>query len=344
MRKIISLILGCVMILSLQTGNVHAADQLYSKYVYVSDLNGNEVYAKNADDEMYPASITKLLFCLVAYDQMSSNHSMNDYAGRIKAWDLTHAWKQNLYTSGMKTKERVTYNDLFHSILFKSGAEAAYALMRFTFKKESKAVQAMNKKCDELSMDDSHFTNVTGVQNDDQYTTAKDFSKVVQLAWNTPAIKNILLGSSYRTRDKKLRFLAPRVSYKKYCDKSLLGGKTGTTKKAQHTYAGFIKAQGQVLFTVTGHATLKVSQSHIRDERTLARIINTNYHMIDVTPLLSPRYTNLSSSKLLWRKNETPQISDVYGDDQNVVIDLDSKSQDVEISAQDTQYEPELLN
>lgn len=271
---------------------------LNSEYESSYDLTGDaKLFDKNGDKRMNPASITKVLAAEVIYKKAGVKN-MNSRATSITKSDVSSATKQGLYVSGFFPGESVTWNDLFHSMLYMSGAESCYALLRTTFGSEAKAAEAMNQHAKEIGLKSSHFVNITGAHNKNHYTTADDYVLVMKDAWNTPYLRNLFSSESYTTSDKKHTFRSPACRYRTLCGSNLIGGKTGFTTPAQHTFAGFSKIHGHIVITVTGHTKRGQSQPHMRDAAVINTYISSHYHSA-VLSSSSLRCGDSESKKLL---------------------------------------------
>lgn len=294
----------------------------YSQYIYSYDLTGQEeLFEKNETKKMYPASITKVLAAEAMLEQKNIKN-FNAEATVIQESDIRKAVKKGLFTSGLTPGEKVTWDDLFHSMLYMSGAEACYALLRVTFDgNEKKAAEKMNEIAKKLKMKSSHFENITGAHAKSHFTTAKDFSKVLSKAWKTPYLHALFTAETYTTSDGRHVFRSPVRRYKTACGQELIGGKTGFTTPAQHTFAGFSRVKGHIIITVTGYAS-GAPQPHMRDAKTINSFISQNFHEITLTkntknalPEAQKELLKQSSdfkNKVLVRNNrEIPFISEV---------------------------------
>lgn len=324
-RNILIAFLVIIFILSMAF-SAHAetirGPKTYSRYIYSYDLTGQEeLFGKSENKKMFPASITKVLAAEAMLEQKEIKN-FNAEATVIQKNDIEKAVKKGLYVSGLTPGEKVTWNDLFHSMLYMSGAEACYALLRVTFDgNEKKAAEKMNELAKKLNMRNSHFENITGAHAKTHFTTTKDFSKVLSKAWKTPYLHALFTTETYTTSDKRHLFRSPVRRYKTACGQELIGGKTGFTTPAQHTFAGFSRVKGHIIITVTGYAS-GAPQPHMRDAKTINSFISQNFHEITLTkntknalPEAQKKILKQSSdfrNKVLVRNNrENPFISEV---------------------------------
>ena len=250
-----------------------------AKYYEAFDMNtGQELLGKRENEKMYPASITKVLFSEVLLDHLGENGiKTSAEAGEVISKDNEMAASAGLYRSGLKAGEKVTWDDLLHSIIYMSGAEACYAAVRIAFGTEQKAAEEMNRKASQLGLKSSHFVNVTGNHSTSHYTTCSDFVKVMKAAWENSTLSSIFSSEQYTTSDGRHTFVSPTVRASQNGGADLIGGKTGTTDAAQHTFAGFAKSEDHTIIIIVGLCPLSVPGSNIRDAGAIARYIDDEY-------------------------------------------------------------------
>ncbi len=217
-------------------------------------LNGLE---KNADERAYPASITKVLTALVALEQ----GKMDDLV-TISA----HAVKLSSANAKIGVKEGEVYKllDLMYGMLLPSGCDAARAVAEQVGGSEEGFAALMNAKAQELGMTHSHFTNASGLHDDDMYTTARDLAILGAAAARNETLCDMLTTKSYTIREHtKGRIISVRNidrlvneprpgDYEKvsalypWC----IGGKTGSTIAAGRTYMAMARYSGVTLVCV----------------------------------------------------------------------------------------------
>ena len=217
-------------------------------------LNGLE---KNADEKAYPASITKVLTALVALEQ----GNMEDLV-TISA----HAVKLSSANAKIGVKEGEVYRllDLMYGMLLPSGCDAAKAVAEQVGGSEEGFAELMNQKAQELGMTHSHFTNASGLHDDDMYTTARDLAILGAAAAQNEILCGMLTTQNYTITEKtKGRTISVRNidrlvnepkpgEYEKvsalyaWC----IGGKTGSTNAAGRTYMAMARFSGVTLVCV----------------------------------------------------------------------------------------------
>lgn len=288
MKKIIAAVISAMICISPSYAagkETDTADQtppplkVSARYYEAFDTaSGQKLIGSRENEKMYPASITKVLFTEVLLDRLANEgKNVSSEAGTVTSKDNEKAAAAGLYRSGLRAGEKVTWEDLLHSIIYMSGAEACYAAVRAAFGTEDKAVEEMNRKAAMLGMKSSHFVNVTGRHSADHYTTCSDFVKVMQAAWRNSILHGIFTSPSYTTSNGRHTFVSPTMRAAREGGSELIGGKTGTTDAAQHTFAGFAESDKHIIAIIVGLCPLNVANSNIKDAGTIANYINSNY-------------------------------------------------------------------
>ena len=131
---------------------------------------GKVLYELNAHEKMHPASIAKIMTELLVLEAIE--------AGRFKLTDTIsvseHAASMGGSDIWLEPGETMSVNDLFKAMVVNSANDAAVALAEKVAGSEQGFVNLMNQRAKTLGMDDTHFTNATGLDADDNLTSAYD--------------------------------------------------------------------------------------------------------------------------------------------------------------------------
>ena len=167
---------------------------IVGQYGIVIDKDtGQVLYNKNAHDKMYPASITKILTCIVAIEMLDDL----DKTATITQSDIDTVWETGATSADFTVGEVVTYRDMLMGAMLPSGADACRALANNTCGSQEKFVEEMNQLVKKLGLKDSHFVNTTGIHDDDHYTTAYDLYLIFNACIQNDTFKEIISMSSY---------------------------------------------------------------------------------------------------------------------------------------------------
>lgn len=201
--------------------------ELKSKGFLLYDIETNEVlYARNNSERFFPASLTKLMTMstvLRLEDNLSNRSSVtNEQVNDLIAQDASLAY----ITPGYE----YTLKDLLAALILPSGADAAKALENYFEAQGINLIEEMNKTADILRLKDSHFTNTTGLHDENLYTCADDLLIIIVDLFKYKDASEILNTLYYDLEDGKR--VSSTLSYLSDEIFKFKGGKTGYTPEA----------------------------------------------------------------------------------------------------------------
>lgn len=234
---------------------IHALEfDIYSKNALLYNLDENKVlYEKNADETIAIASLTKIMTAIVAIENIESL----DEKVILIAKDFEGLEEANASVAGFSFGQVVTYRDLLYGLLLPSGADAAQTLTRNIAGGRENFVKLMNEKAKELGLESTHFSNETGLDEQDHYSTLQDVAVLFQYAIQNPELKKILQSKTYTMSDGSFTVSSTIAKNIKRYNLSLdyiLGGKTGTTNRAGLCLASIASANGTNYMLITAGA------------------------------------------------------------------------------------------
>jgi D-alanyl-D-alanine carboxypeptidase len=177
--------------------------------VVMEEPCGAVLHKVNGDVRRPPASLTKIATALVADDNAAFDELVNiDVAG------AEFSLETDSTIMGLEPGQQLTMQDLLYGLLLPSGNDAAIQIAEHISGSVPRFVQLMNLKVDELGLENTHFANPHGLDDDELYTSAYDMallgrellkrprlaeivgSRQYQPAWDGPAVGNLnqLLG------------------------------------------------------------------------------------------------------------------------------------------------------
>lgn len=147
--------------------------EINAKAYVLMDANTGEVLAqKNMNDRLQPASLTKLMTAYVSSGALRQ--------GQIKLTDQVlispKAWKMQGSRMFVQVGTQVSVKDLLNGIIVASGNDACVAMAEHVAGAEDVFVQLMNQNASRLGMQNTHYTDSTGMPNPDHYSTAYDIA------------------------------------------------------------------------------------------------------------------------------------------------------------------------
>ena len=135
--------------------------------------SGEILYEKEPDRSIYPASMTKIMTSIIAFDLIKSGDLSLDEKFIIseKAWRLSTAGYSSMF---IMVGDQVTVEDLLKGIIIASGNDACIALAEGIAGTEEEFALLMTAKAREIGMENTNFTNSSGINDPDNYSTVRD--------------------------------------------------------------------------------------------------------------------------------------------------------------------------
>jgi D-alanyl-D-alanine carboxypeptidase (penicillin-binding protein 5/6) len=137
--------------------------------------SGDVLYENDPDAQIYPASMTKIMTAIVAFDLIKKNKlSLDDeFIVSDNAWRLSQAGYSSMF---IMVNDQVSVEDLLNGIIIASGNDACVALAEGIAGTEENFAMMMNEKAGELGMMSSNFTNASGINDPDNVSTVRDIA------------------------------------------------------------------------------------------------------------------------------------------------------------------------
>ena len=191
MKRLGIVVVLCLLLTMLPISARAAQPEVAGKSALLMDMaTGTILYEKNAHEALPPASVTKVMTMLLIMEAIDS--------GKIK-WDDTVTASETAAAKGgsqiyLKVGETMTVSDMVKSIAVSSANDCACAMAEHLAGSESAFVEQMNARAKELGMNDTHFVNCTGLDDDDNakehLTSAHDIAVMSrELMQNHPDIQ-----------------------------------------------------------------------------------------------------------------------------------------------------------
>ena len=167
-------ILFLFLIQILFTLNVSANIEIKARTAILQDfLSGEILYEKEPDRSIYPASMTKIMTSIIAFDLLKSGDLKLDEKFIIseKAWRLSTAGYSSMF---VMIGDEVSVENLLKGIIVASGNDACIALAEGIAGTEEEFAIMMTSKAKEIGMLNTNFSNSSGINDPDNYSTVKD--------------------------------------------------------------------------------------------------------------------------------------------------------------------------
>lgn len=280
--------------------------QLASQAAVLIDADtGAVLYEKNMHEQLYPASITKLMTALLSMEALEPEQVLTVSQTAVNAVPRTSSH------IGLLAGERLTVDQALYAIGMESANDAANVLAEAVGGTLEGFAEKMNEKARELGALNTHFTNANGLPDGNHVTTAYDMALITAAALKQEGLANYFSTVSYtlsatnlsstRSFSNKDRLL-PGGQY--YYEGVLLA-KTGWTTAAQGTFAAAVKKGQTTLVAVTlksplledkykdTHKLLDYGFSHYASVNVSAEQVAAQLQLGEYTPVRGQKYTYL---------------------------------------------------
>ena len=156
--------------------NLFANPNIQARTAILIDYHSNEIlYEMDPDKEIYPASMTKIMTAIVAFDLLKKNKlSLDDkFIISENAWRLSQAGYSSMF---IMINDQVSVENLLKGIIIASGNDACVALAEGIAGTEANFADMMNEKAGEIGMTSTNFTNSSGINDPDNISTVRDIA------------------------------------------------------------------------------------------------------------------------------------------------------------------------
>ena len=243
-KKIITAFLGIFITGLSYSSPIPPAPNLNVKSYVLLDFDSNMILASsNGDLTLPPASITKIMTAYLAFTELKEkNISMNE--------DILvseKAWKTGGSKMFIEVGKKIKVKDILQGVITVSGNDASVALAEHISGDEKTFATYMNQMAQNIGLDNTNYTNATGLPSDSLYTTAEDIAKLSRsLIIEFPDLYKMYSTKSFKFNDIK------QYSRNKllFIDDNVDGIKTGFTKAAGYCLASSAKRGSRRLIAV----------------------------------------------------------------------------------------------
>ena len=180
----------------------HAAkNNKYASFVMDADT-GQVLHSRYADKKLHPASLTKAMTLLMAFDAIESGEA--DYNTRIRI--SKHAASMVPSKLDLPVGSSIKMKDAIYALVTKSANDVAAAMGEHLAGSEYRFARQMNRKAREIGMTGTNFKNASGLHHKDQVTTARDMAKMADyIIQNYPTYYRFFATKEFTYRGKTYR-------------------------------------------------------------------------------------------------------------------------------------------
>tara|TARA_B100001121_G_scaffold307528_1_gene329250 strand:- start:523 stop:1674 length:1152 start_codon:yes stop_codon:yes gene_type:complete len=245
-------------------------------------LSGEILYEKEPDRSIYPASMTKIMTSIIAFDLLKSGDlDLNDkFIISEKAWRLSTAGYSSMF---IMVGDEVSVEDLLKGIIVASGNDACIALAEGIAGTEEEFAILMTSKAKELGMNNTNFANSSGINDPDNYSTVRDIMIMSSYLINQHPEYYKLFSEKEFTWDRTGGDPITQGNRNPLLYKNLGadGIKTGYLAVEKYSLASSIERNGRRLIAVGSGFETKNSRS--RESSKLLTYGVTNFDLVEIT-------------------------------------------------------------
>lgn len=261
---------------------------LYSEAgILIDSKTGKVLYGKNENVKMFPASTTKILTAIITIENCNLSDKVT--ASREAIISIPPGYSN----AEIQPNDTISVQDLLNVFLIHSANEAGYILAEHISGSIENFANLMNEKAKEIGCTNTHFTNPSGIHNENHYSTAYDMSLIAQYCMKNETFRKVV-STPYITfspsEGKQLKFYNTNdliINTSKYYYKYAIGIKTGYTSQAKNCLISASSKDGLELIAVI------LGAAHSEE------VSSTRY--VDTINLFNYGFDNYKSTEILAR-------------------------------------------
>ena len=274
-KKLFALLAAALLCMALPAGAVGPALTATEAYCILDADTGLVLAQQNMNEELHPASITKVMTLGLACQKAQGNWDgvkltvSHEDVYSLAGTDSSHI--------ALQEGEEVPLQDALYGTMIASANDGANLLAEyFGGGTIEGGVAAMNAQVEALGLEHTHFANPHGISNDDHYTSCYDMAQILRWALTQPGFETIFTRLEMYTMaptnvQPVTRYFSQqdkmRLSYSRYYIPAIRGSKIGYTNIARYSYVCLAEQNGVRLICVTMQSEMKPDKYN--DVRTL---------------------------------------------------------------------------
>ena len=255
------------------------------------------MYFKNINELIAPASLTKLMTSLILIE----NYNLTDYIQISLPFDYVYEGK----VAYLKPNQRMTVESLLEFILIYSANDACYAVVQLFSENNDDFLDLMNKKAQELGMNNTNYKNPDGLDQESHYTTLNDLLILSKEVINNYELLTIIMRKSFISNIDGVDKVY--LNTNKLIDRNFYGLKTGWTKNAGLTFIGLNQSNDRNILTIVNKSFVNEKKdNHFIDTQNLYTASIDTYVNNVVIDTNVDIYKIRNGSEILTFKSSTP--------------------------------------
>ena len=299
------------------------------------------LYSKDADEKMFPASLTKIMTCLVVLEHGDLDSIVTVSETALEGLEPGSEMNEKTH---LRPGEQIRLEDLIYYVMIESANEGCIAVAEHIAGSTDAFVALMNQTAAELGCTGTHFVNPHGLHDEDHYTTANDLMKITLKALENETFCTITDSASYelpatnmqegRTLSSTNQLINDRMASNAYYYSKASGVKTGFTTPAGRCLVSTATNDNLDLLSIILKAQTLQDANGNWDYRNFAESINLfewGFDNFRITTVMSTLYpvaeipVNMaagSETVALAPVQEVRTLMDIDYDPDQVVLDV----------------------
>lgn len=237
--------------------------------ILITSDNGKILYSKNADEKRYPASTTKILTAILAIEHLSLDDKLT------ASYEAVMSIPSGYSNAAIQVGETLTVKALLEVFLVHSANEAGFILAEGVSGSISKFANLMNEKAVDIGCKNTHFTNPSGLHDEDHYSTAYDLAQIAKYCMQNETFRTFVcmpsctIDATDMYEERYFKNTNDMLNSKsEYYDKNIIGIKTGYTSQAKNCLISGYKNNDMELISVVLGAPASVGEKGLSGKYT----------------------------------------------------------------------------
>lgn len=303
--------------------NFTLKDTIHSGSAILINLDSDTViHEKNADDKQMPGPLVNIMTAVVCIEQCADLNQEITIDESLYTDLYVTEYPDDIRTAEIYNEDVLTYTDLLYAMMLTSSIEASQTIAyHIGGKSVSSFVDKMNEKATELGLKSTHFTNPTGMYDENQYTSARDLAVLTEYALSLPNFEKICSTYSYSPSVPNLERHEDRSEWVWYHSNSMMdsdsdyyyagarGVKTGNLEKGGRNIVALASKDGHNYLAVTMRSPLSDANGNVQF-----------YHLEDATDLFNWAFNHFSYQVILAETAELGEIPVSLADGNDYVL------------------------
>lgn len=338
-KKILGILIILILILHVSVSyGISEAPEISAEAAILMDSSTEKIlYSKNETEKMYPASTTKILTAILTIE----NCNLDDIV--TVPYEAIASIPSGYSVAALQAGEQLTVEQLLQVMLVHSSNDAANVLAYHISGSIDSFATLMNQKISELGLENTHFTNPSGMHNENHYTTAYDLALIMKYCMKNPTFRSlsslkycrIPATNKYEERvfntTNELLIYDNRDVSSNYYYKYAIAGKTGYTTEAKNCLVSVSNKENFELISVILSVGLYPN--------------NISAKFVDTKTLFNYGYNNYTIRKLREQNAIATQIDIGNGTKETKNLDLLISNDITALVSQDdleTEFSPDI--